>query len=82
TASPVCVRGDMRVEDALNKIRSHAFRYMPVLDGREGGKLIGIVSERELVWHVHGKLHQTIQTQTGFLSFFIQEPYCGGSAAI
>ncbi len=82
TINPVCVTGDMRIEDALNKIRSHAFRYMPVLDRQGGNKLIGIVSGRELAWHVHDKLRQTIQTQSGFLSFFIQEPYCNGGAAV
>ena len=82
TENPVFLTENMLVDEALEKIKCHAFRYMPVLDRQEGGRLVGIVSERELFWHAQEKLRRTIQTQSNLLSFFIREPYCCGGEAI
>ena len=79
TPKPVCLVENMLVEEALEKIKRNAFRYMPVLDRENGAKLVGIVSERELFWHTQEKLRRTIQTQTSLLSYFIHEPYGGGA---
>ena len=79
TAQPVCLTENMLVDEALEKIKRHSFRYMPVLDREKQGKLVGIVSERELFWHAQEKLRRTIQTQASLLSYFIHEPYGGGA---
>lgn len=79
TPQPICLVENMLVDEALEKIKRHAYRYMPVLDKERGGRLVGIVSERELFWHAQEKLRRTIQTQTSLLSYFIHEPYGGGA---
>ena len=79
TPEPVCLLENMLVEEALEEIKGHAFRYMPVIDRENGKRLVGIVSERELFWHTQEKLRRTIQTQTNLLSYFIHEPYGGGA---
>jgi CBS domain-containing protein len=79
--NPVCLTEDMPVEAALEKIKSHGFRYMPVVKKSDEKKIIGIVSERELFWHAQEKCNRTIRAQSNLLSFFIQEPYCSASGA-
>ena len=79
-SQPICLVEHMLVDEGLEKIKRHSFRYMPVVDKEGGKKLVGIVSERELFWHTQEKLRRTIQAQTNLLSYFIHEPYGGGAA--
>lgn len=78
TRDPVYLTDDMLIGDALEKIKQHDFRYMPVVKRGNNELLVGIVSEREVFWHAQEKMRRTIQTQTQLLQYFIAEPYCGG----
>jgi len=82
TQNPVCLTDDMRIEEALDKIKHYAFRYMPVVKKGEKSKIVGIVSERELFWHAQEKFNHTIRTQSNLLSYFIREPYCSSGLDI
>lgn len=42
---PITITGDLSLADALERMRDHDIRHLPVL---EGGKLAGIVSERDI----------------------------------
>lgn len=48
TPDPVTITTDTSLKEALELVRSKAFRHMPVLD--ENGKLVGIVTEKSLVY--------------------------------
>lgn len=78
THDPICLTDDMPIGDALEKIKRHGFRYMPVVSHDDNELLVGIVSEREVFWHAQEKMRRTIQTQTQLLQYFIAEPYGGG----
>lgn len=45
TRQPWTIRSDATMRQAHELMRAHAIRHLPVLDG---GKLVGIVSERDL----------------------------------
>jgi acetoin utilization protein AcuB len=45
TASPHCIGKDQKLARAHEMMRAHGLRHLPVLDG---GKLVGIVSQRDL----------------------------------
>lgn len=78
TQNPVCLTDDMLIGDALENIKKHGFRYMPVVKRDNKELLVGIVSEREVFWHAQEKMRRTIQTQSQLLQYFIAEPYGGG----
>ena len=81
TRNPVCLTEDMPVGDALEKIKRHGFRFMPVVKKDDESRLAGIVSERELFWHAQEKLRRTIQAQNSLLQYFVGDPYgCGGAS--
>lgn len=48
TPNPVTITEDTTLKDALDLVRSRPFRHLPVVD--EGGKLVGIVTEKSLVY--------------------------------
>ncbi len=48
TAEPITVTPDTPFQDALRLMREHRFRRLPVVN--EEGKLVGIVSERDLLY--------------------------------
>jgi len=73
---PVCLFEDMPVENALDNIKEHGFRFMPVVKRNDQGKLTGIVSERELFWHTQEKTRRLVESQNNLLSYFMHhEPY-------
>ncbi len=45
TVSPVVVASDRTLAEALQTMREHRIRHLPVVDG---GKLVGVVSQRDL----------------------------------
>jgi acetoin utilization protein AcuB len=47
TPPPATITGETSVEEALGIIQEHKLRHLPVLD--EGGRLVGIVSEKDLL---------------------------------
>lgn len=79
TKAPACLTDNMLVEEALDDIKRHGFRYMPVVSKNDKEKIVGIVSERELFWHAQERFDHTIRTQSSLLSYFIREPYGGGA---
>lgn len=48
TRDPVTIRPDTSFQDALMLMRDHEFRRLPIVDPT--GKLVGIVSERDLLY--------------------------------
>ncbi len=48
SVDPVTITADTPFQDALKLMREHQFRRLPVTD--EGGRLVGIVSERDLLY--------------------------------
>lgn len=44
----VTIKPDTPLQDALNLMHEHRFRRLPVVDGK--GRLVGIVSERDLLY--------------------------------
>jgi acetoin utilization protein AcuB len=46
TAAPQTIQRNQSLSDALQLMRSHAIRHLPVLDG---SKLVGVVSQRDLL---------------------------------
>ncbi len=48
TPNPTTITSDTSLKDALELIRSHPFRHLPVVD--QEGKLVGIVTEKSLVY--------------------------------
>lgn len=48
TPKPVTVTSDTSVRDALSIVRANRFRHLPVVD--QNGKLVGIVTEKDLVY--------------------------------
>ncbi len=48
TPNPTTVTPDTSVKDALDLIRRKRFRHLPVVD--ENGKLVGITTEKDLVY--------------------------------
>jgi acetoin utilization protein AcuB len=47
TPPPATITGETSVKEALGIIQEHKLRHLPVLD--EGGRLVGIVSEKDLL---------------------------------
>jgi CBS domain-containing protein len=75
THNPLCLTEDMPVGDALEIIKRHGYRYMPVVKSGNKDHLVGLVSERELFWHTQEKMRRTIDNQISLLQYFISEPY-------
>jgi citrate synthase len=48
TEDPNCVAPDVSVQDAFNSLAEHGYRHIPVVDD---GKLVGVVSLRDIVRH-------------------------------
>jgi acetoin utilization protein AcuB len=48
TPNPTTITDEMSVKDALELVRGHRFRHLPVVD--ETGKLVGITTEKDLVY--------------------------------
>jgi acetoin utilization protein AcuB len=48
TAKPVTITTETNLKDALDIVRANSFRHLPVLD--EAGRLVGIVTEKDLVY--------------------------------
>ncbi len=46
TEDPDCVAPDVSVQDAFDSLAEHGYRHIPVVDG---GKLVGVVSLRDIV---------------------------------
>ena len=48
TPDPVTITKDTNLRDALDLVRSHKFRHLPVVD--QNGKLVGVVTEKSLIY--------------------------------
>ena len=48
TPNPTTITDEMSVKDALELVRGHRFRHLPVVD--ESGTLVGITTEKDLVY--------------------------------
>ena len=58
---PVTVTGETTVKEALGIIEEHKLRHLPVLDDR--GKLVGIVSEKDLLRADEGNRVEEVMTR-------------------
>lgn len=73
---PVCLTGDMKVEDALDMIKHYGFRFMPVVNALSPREITGLVSERELFWYTQEKIQRLLKEKDACLSYFMGcEPY-------
>lgn len=76
TPDPVCLTGDMKVENALDLIKHYGFRFMPVIDIKDRHMITGLVSERELFWYTQEKIQRLMKEKDTCLSYFMGcEPY-------
>jgi predicted transcriptional regulator len=76
-ANPDALHIDDDIDDALDIITYHGYRYMPVTDHK--GQCMGIVDARELHRHVEAKTEDIIQSKDALLSYFLHtEPYGKG----
>jgi len=53
TSSPICAQIDEDYNTVYMKMKTHEIRHIPILDG---GRLVGIVSMRDLIHHYQNKL--------------------------
>ncbi|EWY42731.1 inosine-5-monophosphate dehydrogenase [Skermanella stibiiresistens SB22] len=64
TADPDTLPPDAMAAEALDLMRQHNYRHLPVVSD---GKLVGIVSIRDLYAAVHAQLEQEIQERDLFI---------------
>jgi CBS domain-containing protein len=64
TADPDTLPPDAMAAEALDLMRQHNYRHLPVVSD---GKLVGIVSIRDLYAAVHAQLEQEIQERDSFI---------------
>lgn len=65
TADPETVRPDQPAIDALNRMHERGFRHLPVVG--EDGRVIGIVSIRDLNAFVRRQLEEELQERDAFI---------------
>jgi CBS domain-containing protein len=65
TPNPDTIGPDDTAADALEMMRKHNYRHLPVLDGT---RLIGMVSVRDLYATALGELEQGLQERDAFIS--------------
>jgi len=58
----VTLRDNLSVEEAWEEIKHHKIQYFPIVDVE--GKLLGILSEREILREIQGKPKRTLQELT------------------
>lgn len=74
-ASPHCLNSDTDIDSALDIIGMRGYRYMPVI-GKDSGKLLGIVGERELFSFAQIKARRELEAKDSLLNYFMHhEPY-------
>ena len=64
TANPDTVGPNDQALDALERMRTRGFRHLPVTDD---GKVVGIVSIRDLYSAVKGGLEEDLQQREAFM---------------
>jgi CBS domain-containing protein len=64
TANPETIAPDLLALDALQRMKTKGFRHLPVVDD---GKLVGIVSIRDLYDAVTHQLEEDIQEREAFI---------------
>ena len=65
TANPDTIGPDDAASEALDMMRKHNYRHLPVVDGT---RLIGMVSVRDLYSTALGELEQGLQERDAFIS--------------
>lgn len=65
TADPYCLRADDSVSEALELMRVHRFRHLPVLDS--AGKPLSMVSVRDLYSQVQRQLEHDILNRDAWI---------------
>jgi CBS domain-containing protein len=65
TPNPDTIAPDNAASDALDMMRKHNYRHLPVVDG---ARLIGMVSVRDLYASAMGELEQGLQERDAFIS--------------
>jgi len=66
TANPDTIGPDDAASEALDMMRKHNYRHLPVVDGTR--RLIGMVSVRDLYATALGELEQGLQERDAFIS--------------
>ncbi|MEJ0072428.1 MAG: CBS domain-containing protein [Pseudomonadota bacterium] len=65
TANPVTIGPRDKAGEALELMRTHGFRHLPVVDG---GRAVGMVSVRDLYDAVKGQLEEDLQERDAYIS--------------
>lgn len=65
TTNPDTLRPGDQAQDALQMMRKHKYRHLPVVDER--GNAVGIVSVRDLYAVVQGELESTIKSCESYI---------------
>ncbi|NGX50488.1 MAG: Inosine-5'-monophosphate dehydrogenase [Chlamydiae bacterium] len=58
----VTLRDNLSLEEAWEEIKNHKIQYFPIVDVE--GKLLGILSEREILREIQGKKQRTLRELT------------------
>jgi CBS domain-containing protein len=78
---PQALPENMDIEDALEIMTTYGYRFMPVVDRRDGRKLTGLVDEREVAIHVKNRLDRIKREaaeKENIFRAFLREPYGAG----
>lgn len=79
-AAPERLTEGVAVEEALKVIHDKGYRFMPVVSQSHAHKLLGIVSERELLFFSQAKAQRLLEAKDSLLSYFMHhESYGKGS---
>lgn len=65
TANPDTIGPDRPARDALEMMRKHGYRHLPVVDGAD---LIGMISVRDLYAAALGELEENLKEREAFIS--------------
>ncbi len=76
-ASPVCLYEDTSIEEALDQITLHGYRYMPVVEAGDRGRLCGIVGERELFSYAQARARRELDAKDSLLSYLMHHELYG-----
>ena len=58
TANPRAVAADESIEECLFIMREFGFRHLPIVDGKDGKDLKGLVSLRDVLMHQAAELER------------------------
>lgn len=80
-AAPERLTEGMIVEEALKIIHDKGFRFMPVVRRDNAHRLLGIVSERELLYYAQAKSERMLMAKDSLLTYLMHHEQYGAGAS-